>query len=624
MKSTVNVPPFILSYWRPWKEDSNLTESFLDFARDSSISKYTSDSIGQFIESSSKDNINAIQELGRKIGIGVDYLGETIKKSSDQQIEEIGKMRRVLSGKLSEISNGLFFVNYRLEQILDQIHASNFLLKDITKLLRVSDSEKERQRSIELGLKFFISANNDADLYEDSLIEFHKSESLMPQDYFTNYYLGLIYLTSPNHLDIEKSNSYFIKSGKYSSLELSNDSVLLENVLDNDSIGDSKMISSDISSIKNIASSSHQKSAFTYYILGDFVNALKFQKKSIGIDPSPKNYFYLAKYQSRNNFKEDLIQSINKCLEIDSKFVLTIMSDLDLISNGEILNIVENKYNELNSNINILKNELIEIKDSRTFDSIELLENSIDLRFDLKIDNYRTALNKLSEIRNILLQEDENHKREILRKEELNREYENILKQKNEKLRRLQKMSFIELIEKKIRNVNYEIRNKIAESINSVIFNAFWNLSESLSESKNANIVFGGLLNIDCKQKIIKEIIEEEYIKFIENNMSLEKLTETFEIEKFIDNNWSDKDHILSTYSFEKLSTKKIDIIYPLFEALIDVNPIFKHHIKSDSFLNPFMKETQEKSYKSKSENKYFIKYMNMSLSIYEQIISLQ
>ena len=57
MKSPVNVPPFILTYWRPWKEESNLTDSFLDFARDTSISKYTSDSIGQFIESASKDNI---------------------------------------------------------------------------------------------------------------------------------------------------------------------------------------------------------------------------------------------------------------------------------------------------------------------------------------------------------------------------------------------------------------------------------------------------------------------------------------------------------------------------------------------------------------------------------------
>ena len=158
MNSPVNVPPFILTYWRPWKEENNLSDSFLDYARDTSISKYTSDSIGQFIESASKDNIYAIQEVGRKIGIGVDYLGDTIKKSSDQQIEEFGKMRRVLSGKLSEISNELFLVNFRLDQILDQIQASNYLLKDITKLLRVSDSEKERQRSIELGLKFFISA----------------------------------------------------------------------------------------------------------------------------------------------------------------------------------------------------------------------------------------------------------------------------------------------------------------------------------------------------------------------------------------------------------------------------------------------------------------------------------
>ena len=88
-----------------------------------------------------------------------------------------------------------------------------------------------------------LSKENDEDLYEDSLSEFLKAEALMPQDYFTNYYLGLIYLTSPSHLDIEKSNSYFIKSSKYSSLELTDDSVLLENVLDNDSIGGSKKIS---------------------------------------------------------------------------------------------------------------------------------------------------------------------------------------------------------------------------------------------------------------------------------------------------------------------------------------------------------------------------------------------
>ena len=40
---TLQKPSFVLGYWRPWKDNSNFIDSYLDYRKDVSLAKYGAD-----------------------------------------------------------------------------------------------------------------------------------------------------------------------------------------------------------------------------------------------------------------------------------------------------------------------------------------------------------------------------------------------------------------------------------------------------------------------------------------------------------------------------------------------------------------------------------------------------
>ena len=165
-------PSFVFGYWRPWNANADFIDSYLDYSKDTSLVKYGADTIGMFINQASKEQVKAINQLGQAIGRGMN----------------------VLSNQMSDINKTLVFLNRNMDIQVEQQKLSNLLLQNIAELLRVPDSEKERQHSIELGIKFFVNASKDEDLYSDALDELLKAESLMKQDYFVLHRIGCIYL----------------------------------------------------------------------------------------------------------------------------------------------------------------------------------------------------------------------------------------------------------------------------------------------------------------------------------------------------------------------------------------------------------------------------------------------
>ena len=139
---TPTTPSFAFGYWRPWKEGSSVIDSYLDYTKDVSLVKYGADTVGQYINQASKEQVQAINELGQAIGRGMN----------------------VLSNQMSVINQTLGFLNRNMDIQIEQQKLSNLLLQNIAELLRVPDSEKERQHSIELGIKFFVNASKDPDL----------------------------------------------------------------------------------------------------------------------------------------------------------------------------------------------------------------------------------------------------------------------------------------------------------------------------------------------------------------------------------------------------------------------------------------------------------------------------
>jgi hypothetical protein len=206
---TPTTPSFAYGYWRPWKENSNLFDSYLDYTKDKSLVKYGADTVGEYINQASKEHVQAINQLGQVIGRGM----------------------YVLSSQMDDINSSLGFLNRNLDIQIEQQKLTNLLLQNIAVLLRVPNSEKERQHSIELGIKFFVNAKKDSDLYTDALEELLKAEALMKQDYFVLHRIGCIYLYVEKHINPEKALDYFIKAAKYASAESDSSTLKLINVL---------------------------------------------------------------------------------------------------------------------------------------------------------------------------------------------------------------------------------------------------------------------------------------------------------------------------------------------------------------------------------------------------------
>ena len=348
---TPSAPSYVFGYWRPWKENSNALDSYLDYAKDVSLAKYSADVVGNYINEASEEQIQAINDLGEIIGEGME----------------------VLSSQLTDINDNLRFLNRNMDIQIEQQKLSNLLLQNIAELLRVPDSEKERQHSIELGIKFFVNAQMDSDLYTDALEELLKAESLMKQDYFVLHRIGCIYLHVPKHINPEKALDYFTKAAKYASVESDPKAIKLANVLNQktSNINSSKNINEITSvyqtdSISLLVADSYEKAAFSAYILGRFDDAVNYQSKAFKFNATPQNSFLLAKYLARiGNIKETL-QNLDNCIDQLPSLVIAIFKEIDLINQPEVVKLIAEKNYFVNNKINSLITKLIRFDSAKT------------------------------------------------------------------------------------------------------------------------------------------------------------------------------------------------------------------------------------------------------------------
>lgn len=391
-------PSFLFCYWKPWEEDSSSFESYLEYKKDTTLSKYQSDFVGQYVKQASHEQVMAIGEVGKKLGLALTEQSKIISEKFELGV-------KVLSHKLSNINVNLIFINDNLSLLIDQNKISNLLLENICELLRVPDSEKERQHSIELGLKFFVHAQNDEDMFDDALEELLKAERLMRQDYFVLHRIGLIYLYSKAHFDPAKALDYFTRAAKYASVESAPKATRLANALTKFGNPINSEISNNSNTIASLASDSYNKAAFVNYVLGDFNSATLLQSKAVKFNESSENYFMLAKYQARNKQIDLCIQNLRISLDKAPEMYIAIFKDIDLINEPEVLKIVE-EYVIINKDKDVLLNgnihQLIEnLKNSQTLAVKTLISNlyeSTDFDYSKKLNLYNSS--KVADIEN--------------------------------------------------------------------------------------------------------------------------------------------------------------------------------------------------------------------------------
>ena len=115
---------------------------------------------------------------------------------------------------LGEIADGIAGLrsdfNWAMSGLLHKLDIQNLLLKDIYIELRIPDFQKERRYYVEQGCKHYTNG-----LYQESLENFLKAETLEKTGPFVLYSIGQIYLYQPDMIDLDKAQDYFTRAGKY-------------------------------------------------------------------------------------------------------------------------------------------------------------------------------------------------------------------------------------------------------------------------------------------------------------------------------------------------------------------------------------------------------------------------
>jgi hypothetical protein len=383
---TPSKPNFTFGYWRPWKKEANAIDSWFDYIKDTQLAKYTADSVGSYISEASQEQIGAINSLADDIG----FLNYDLNRGFEG-----------ISSLLETTNETLSFINENLEMQLEVQRVGNVLLGNIAKLLRVPDSEKQRQHHIELGCKFYTNTVKDDDLFNDSLNEFLAAEKLMPQDYFVLHRIGMIYLFSKKNTNIQLALEYFLRAAKYASVESDTDAARLANILtqnsyskdeeDTEDLYENTCIYTDTELIGQLAAESYEKAALACYILGDFEQAVVNAQKAKQLNPEPKYGFKLSKYLARAGKSELAVTELNEAIEKLPKLFIGTYNDLDLLNESRILKLLNDKNAEKT-------NKIIElISFHKTTNTKEDAYYITKLKEALK-DNYENKVRLISEV----------------------------------------------------------------------------------------------------------------------------------------------------------------------------------------------------------------------------------
>jgi hypothetical protein len=79
MSKTFPIPSsYNLSYWKPWKENSNAFDSWTDFVKDLSLAEYTSNTIGQYIDEATTEQASNLKILRNEFDNGIEDIVESL------------------------------------------------------------------------------------------------------------------------------------------------------------------------------------------------------------------------------------------------------------------------------------------------------------------------------------------------------------------------------------------------------------------------------------------------------------------------------------------------------------------------------------------------------------------
>ena len=315
------------------------TEYYVDYLRDFSLQKYTSDAVGTFVQRASASQVSAMERLGSQFQSSIAAQTSGITSAIAGQTSGI---IQAIGAQTAAIASALDNINDRLGALGECQRATNMLTGNMAQLLRIPDSERERRHTIEMGLKFLSNAQHDEDLFKDALDQFLKAEKLQSQDYFVLQKIGMIYLYVPALVNLRIAADFLTRSGKYAAVESHSSSVRSSTLLtQNPAQGLNQQPGPQSQDIARFAAESYVAASRAEYALGNLVSALQLAQKAAKVDSALTSaHLQVGKCAAASGQSALAAGSVRTAIGLRPSVGLLAAGDLDLLAVPEITDLL--------------------------------------------------------------------------------------------------------------------------------------------------------------------------------------------------------------------------------------------------------------------------------------------
>ena len=306
------------------------TQAFVDDIQ-KSVKQQTRE-FNDTIQSASKEQVAAMQQSTTAIC-------GTLERGFAQVTEQLGEV----NWRLNEINESLgdlhSMLDWKTDLMIEELKISNMYMGNIARLLQIPDSQKQRAYYVEQGLVYLknaIEEGTKSGFYTDAVDEFQKAKTIEEKDFFTLHRLGLIHLSSINHIDIQKAENYFATSARYAKAFGAAQPVNTQTVLRSNG-GQNYDKAFTKNTLYDEASTSFVYASRCCYILQKFAEGIAYAEEALRIAPhNPEAGLQLAKMLSVSGDPTKAAEVLEQVIEINRYYSVKAITDQDLISRSQI------------------------------------------------------------------------------------------------------------------------------------------------------------------------------------------------------------------------------------------------------------------------------------------------
>lgn len=260
---------------------------------------------------------------------------QTLEKGFRQVVEQLDQA----NWRLNEINEGVgklhAMLDWKTDIIIEQLYINNNYLRQISELLRIPDSQKQKALHIENGLKYLQNALQSLDnkrLFDEALDEFQLSLNIDRKDFFSLHRLGLIHFYSTNHLDLNKAFTYFTDAAFHAIVESN-----IDNSQRNYSLSRYPKGKESREFYLEEASNSLIYASRCCYLLNNLQVGIQKAEEAWKLTPKfPEAGFQLAKMYGAANQAAVAANVLEEVISVNQFYAVKAVEDIDIISHPSI------------------------------------------------------------------------------------------------------------------------------------------------------------------------------------------------------------------------------------------------------------------------------------------------